>query len=328
VSYDQYLREAADRLELAARSLRPVLIHAASNYEGALPALIAARRLGIPFCYEVRGLWEYTAASKRPGWEQTERFELDRRLEAHTAAHADRIFTLTKALAAELVSRGVPENRIELLPNAVNLSFFQKAERDLELAGELGVGADTFVCGYIGSVVKYEGLDDLIAAMPALVQFAPDCKLLVVGGGDELTNLREQAALLGVSNYVVFTGKVPHADVLRYFSLLSAIALPRKPYTVCKLVSPLKPFEAMAMQVPQVVSDVDALGEIFEEGETALFHKAGDPDSLAQAMIQLAASPALRKLLADNAFEWVKKNGQWDDVVAPVTKFYSSSFLK
>lgn len=324
VPYDQYLLQAADVLEQAARRLRPAVIHAASNYEAALPALIAARRLGLPFCYEVRGLWEYTAASKKAGWEQTERFELDRMLETHAAAHADRVFTLTKALAAELVRRGVAEERIELLPNAVNLEFFKPLQPDQALAQQLGLGPDTFVCGYVGSVVKYEGLDDLIAAMPALLERVPDSRLLVVGDGDELANLREQAQRLGVSAQVTFTGRVAHAEVTRYFSLLSAIALPRKPYTVCKLVSPLKPFEAMAMRVPLVISDVDALGEIFEQGETALLHKAGDSASLAEAMIRLAESPTLRLHLADKAFAQVVRQSQWIQVIRPLGDFYAA----
>ncbi|USR41526.1 glycosyltransferase family 4 protein [Ectopseudomonas hydrolytica] len=325
VRYDLYLTKAAAELERAARRLRPAVIHAASNYEAALPALIAARRLGLPFCYEVRGLWEYTASSKKAGWEQTERFALDRMLEAHTAAHADKVFTLTKALATELVRRGVAEERIELLPNAVNLEFFKPLEPDRALAQQLGLGPDTFVCGYVGSVVKYEGLDDLITAMPALLRRVPDSRLLVVGDGDELANLREQAARLGVSAQVIFTGRVSHAEVTRYFSLLSAIALPRKPYTVCKLVSPLKPFEAMAMRVPLVVSDVDALGEIFEQGETALLHRAGDANSLAEAMIRLAESPALRQRLADNAFTQVSRHGQWSQVIRPLGEFYAAN---
>ena len=323
VLYDQYLLQSADVLEEAARRLRPTVIHAASNYEAALPALIAARRLGLPFCYEVRGLWEYTAASKKRGWEQTERFVLDRMLETHVTSHADKVFTLTRALATELMKRGVLEEFVELLPNAVNMGFFKPLESDRALAQQLGIGPDTFVCGYVGSVVKYEGLDDLIAAMPALLHRFPDSRLLVVGDGDELPNLREQAERLGVSAQVIFTGRVAHAEVTRYFSLLSAIALPRKPYTVCKLVSPLKPFEAMAMRVPLVVSDVDALGEIFEQGETALLHKAGDADSLAEAMIRLAENPALRERLADNAFAQVSRQSQWNQVIRPLGDFYA-----
>ncbi len=323
VSYEQYLLGAAEQLEQAARRLRPALIHAASNYEAALPALIAARRLGLPFCYEVRGLWEFTAASKKAGWEQTQRFELDRRLESLTAANADRVFTLTNALATELVNRGVDAGLIDLLPNAVNLSFFKRRDPDKALASQLGLRADTFVCGYIGSVVKYEGLDDLVSAMPALIRKVPDCKLLIVGDGDVLIELKELASRLGVSNYVEFTGKVPHAEIARYFSLLTTIALPRKPYTVCKLVSPLKPFEAMAMGVPLVVSDVDALGEIFEHGETALLHAAGDSDSLAECLIQLAESSTLCQHLVKNAFAQVSRESQWHQVLRPLTDFYA-----
>lgn len=323
VQYDRYIQEAADALEKIAYRLRPALIHAASNYEAGLPALMVARRLGIPFCYEVRGLWEYTAASKKPGWERSERFALDRMLETHVAKHADQVFTLTRALATELVQRGVNEERIKLLPNAVNLEFFKQTPKDHSLAEQLGIGEATFVCGYIGSIAKYEGLDDLITALPALIRRVPDSRFLVVGDGDELVNLREQAERLGVSGHVTFTGRVAHAEVKRYFSLFSAIALPRKPYTVCKLVSPLKPFEAMAMRVPLIVSDVDALGEIFEHGETALLHKAGDVDSLAAAMISLAESPVLRQRLADNAFDQVSRHSQWSQVVCPVYEFYA-----
>lgn len=323
VRYDKYIIESVEKLEQAAHRLRPRLIHAASNYEAALPALIAARRLGIPFCYEVRGLWEYTAASKKSGWENTERFRLDASLEAHTARNADRVYTLTKALAAELVHRGVPDTIIELLPNAVNLSFFKRAERDQQLASKLGVRDGTVVFGYIGSVVKYEGLDDLIAAMPKLLERVPDSKLIIVGDGDELDNLKSLADKLGVAQHVIFSGKVPHEDVIRYFSLLTVITLPRKPYKVCNLVSPLKPFEAMAMKVPLIVSDVDALGEIFVHKETALLHTAGDSHSLACAMIGLAENPELRNYLAHNSYRQVSRLSRWEQVIAPLSRYYS-----
>jgi glycosyltransferase involved in cell wall biosynthesis len=324
VSTDQYIINAADLLVEVALRLRPALIHAASNYESALPALIAAKRLGLPFCYEVRGLWEYTSASKKPRWEQTERFILDRMLETYTARHADQVFTLTGALANELVQRGINKEKIQLLPNAVNLEFFQNATRDVSLAAQLGIGEKTFVCGYVGSVVKYEGLDDLLAAMPELLKRVADSRLLVVGDGDELDNLRDQAARLGMSDKVIFTGRVSHTDIKSYYSLLNTVVLPRKPYSVCKLVSPLKPFEAMAMKIPLIVSDVDALKEIFEHDQTALIHKADDVETLAMAMIELAENPAKRVRLAKNAWEQVKQNSQWNFVVRPVCSFYTT----
>ena len=322
VQYDLYIQEAAAALITAAIRIKPAVIHAASNYEAGLPALIAARYLGIPFCYEVRGLWEYTAASKKPGWEHTERFDLDRMMEAHVAKNADQVFTLTRALANELVHRGVSETRIELLPNAVDLEHFKPRLRDDCLAEELGIGRDTFICGYIGSIVKYEGLDDLLTAFRAVADKIKNAKLLIVGAGNELPALYQRAERLGLASHVVFTGRVPHAEVLRYFSLLDVVVLPRKPYAVCKLVSPLKPFEAMAMRLPLIVSDVDALSEMFEHGETALIHEAGDHESLADAIIKLAENPSLRSYLSENAFKQVRPNSQWNKVVMPVSEFY------
>lgn len=322
IAYDEYLTNSVEVLLEAAQRIRPAIIHAASNYEAALPALIVARRLGIGFCYEVRGLWEFTAASKKGNWEKTERFQLDRLLEAHTARHADGVFTLTKALANELSARGVPTEHIQLLPNAVNLAFFKPTARDRLLARTLGLKDDTFVCGYIGSVVKYEGLDDLITAWKTVVDAHPNSRLLIVGDGDELNNLVLQAKRQGIDKQITFTGRVAHGEVRRFFSLFNAIALPRKPLDVCKLVSPLKPFEAMAMKVPLVVSDVDALGEIFVDGQTALLHKAGDSESLAKALITLAQDPLLQRRLSANAFNQVCMESQWEQVIRSLCNFY------
>src|SRR5699024_2228546 len=88
---DQYVMQAADAFVREARMLRPSIIQAASNYRTALPALIAARRLGIPFVYEVRGLWEFTEASAEPGFEETERFEAMRSLETLVASNSDQV---------------------------------------------------------------------------------------------------------------------------------------------------------------------------------------------------------------------------------------------
>ncbi|MFP3361273.1 glycosyltransferase, partial [Planococcus sp. SIMBA_143] len=80
---DAYVREAMIE--------KPEFILAASNYLSALPALIAARRLGVPFVYEMRGFWEVSAASVRPGWEQSDQYRLDRRYEDLVAREADRV---------------------------------------------------------------------------------------------------------------------------------------------------------------------------------------------------------------------------------------------
>lgn len=321
---DEYLLEAASIIERHAQSEMPSIIHAASNYESALPALIAARRLGLPFIYEVRGLWEYTAASKRVGWEDTERFHLDRTLESYVARNADRVFTLTRALARELVARGVSESKISLLPNAVDPTAFSRRPYDRDLARKLGIGEDHFVIGYIGSIVRYEGLDDLVVAFQKLRQNGIQSKLLIVGAGSELPELEALIQNVDFAGDVILTGRVPPQDVARYFSLLGAMALPRKSCSVCQLVSPLKPLEAMAAQVPLVVSNVSALAEMVQDEQTALICQAGDADSLSEALRRLALDKALRVRLSENAYSHVVAERTWQQVIANLTIAYEA----
>lgn len=314
VDYDEYLWRSADSIEQAALRLKPSVIQAASNYEAALPALIAARRLGIPFVYEVRGLWEYTAASKKPGWEHTERFDLDRRLETLVASHANHVFTLTTALADELVLRGVDPAIISLVPNGIDPEAFRPRERDTSAITELGLPEGAFVVGYVGSVVAYEGLDDLLGAARVLAVEYPKLHVVIVGDGDTRFRLEQQAKEYALGNHVIFTGKVPPDTVSRYFSIFDAIALPRKPCQVCRLVSPLKPLEAMAMNVPMIVSDVEALGEMVEDGVSALVHKSSDVESLANAIRLLMTTPDLGPELAKNARSQMLPARTWSNI--------------
>jgi len=313
---DQYIQECARMLAEEARAFRPALIQAASNHEAALPALLAARAVGVPFVYEVRGLWEYTSASKVAGWEGTERFALEAALETLVAREADLVFTLTAALADELVLRGVDRARIRLAPNAVDPDALRPLPRDAALAASLGLADGAFVAGYVGSVIGYEGLDDLVSALALLRRDVPGARLLVVGDGDALPALRTQAAAAGLADSVVFAGKVAPSDVPRYYALIDALCLPRKPFKVCQLVSPIKPVEAMLLRVPLVVSDVAALKEMVREGETALVHPAGDPRGLADCLLRLQRDRTLGQRLVAAAALDVLANRTWQHVTA------------
>ena len=269
---DEFLLAAADAITEAARRARPAVIHAASNHVNSLPALIAARRLGLPFVYEVRGLWELTAATRNVDWEQTERFELERALETHVAKHADHVLTLTEGLANELAARGVPRENIDILPNSVDPALFAPRRKDPEQQLRLGVSANSFTLVYAGSLLHYEGLDDLVRAVAALVAAGVDTALVVAGDGEALDSLQRLCVELGVERRVKFLGRIDPRDIPELWSVADAAAFPRKPFEVCQLVSPLKPLEPMAMGIPVVVSDVAALREMVQDRETGLVH--------------------------------------------------------
>src|SRR5690606_10863177 len=174
--------------------------------ENALPALIAARRCGLPFVYEVRGLWEYTAASRLPGYEQEQRFALERDLETLVARQADHVLAINEELAAELRQRGVPAERISLAPNAAYPD--ERPLPDPDLRRVLGLPEQAFVVGFAGSMTRYEGLDDLLRALAIVADEVPQLHVLLVGGGESKAELEVLARGLGLEARVHFAGRL------------------------------------------------------------------------------------------------------------------------
>ncbi|NKJ43120.1 glycosyltransferase [Novosphingobium sp. SG720] len=317
--YVHYIPAAARALEERYRALRPALVMAASNHLVALPALIAARRLGIPFAYEVRGFWEVTKMSREESYRATPAYQVQERLEAAIAQAADQVFTLTGPMAEELVARGVEPGKIALLPNSCDPARFTPRPRDIARAHALGIPADVQVIGYVGTFVDYEGLDDLAAACALLKAQGHAFRLLLVGSentsGSERGPIAEAiadiAARGGFAEWLIMPGRVPHDEVESWYSLIDVCPFPRKPWPVCEMVSPMKPLEALAMEKAVVVSDVRALAEMIAHEDTGLAFAKGDVASLAQALARLIGDPALRAALGRRGRRWVEAERTW-----------------
>ncbi len=317
---DEYMARAADAIEKVVRERGVAIVHAASNYENALPALIAARRAGLPFVYEVRGLWEFTNASRLPGYEQQERFALERDLETLVARSADHVLAINEDLAAELRRRGVPAERISLARNGAYA--VDRPDPDPELRRTLDIPDGAFVVGFAGTLTRYEGLDDLLRAVARLGSDGRQVHALLVGTGEAWAGLEQLAQELEISSRVHFAGRVAPADVRAHLALCDCVALPRKPLRVCELVAPLKPVEAMAMGLPLVVSNVAPLRRLVEDGRTGRVHAAGDPDALARCLADLAANPEATRRMGEAARRVVEAEFGWDLVATDVAAVY------
>lgn len=286
-------------IERVAKEWRPDIIHAHSPALCGMAGLRTARRLGMPFVYEIRAFWEDAAVGNGTGSEGSIKYRLTRALENRVVAKADAVFTICNGLRDDLVSRGHDGDKIALSPNGVDLTLFgHPPPRDETLVASIGIGSGP-VIGFIGSFYDYEGLDDLIAAMPALRKHHPNAQLLLVGGGPMDAALRAQAAASGVGEAIVFTGRVPHDEVERYYSLIDVLAYPRKKSRLTDLVTPLKPLEAMAQQRIVAASDVGGHRELIEDGVSGLLFPPDDPQAIAAALAGFVDAkerwPAMRK---------------------------------
>jgi PEP-CTERM/exosortase A-associated glycosyltransferase len=317
----------ARRTHVLVREFAPDVLHVHSPVLNALPALRVAKANRIPIVYEVRALWEDAAVDHGTTREGTPRYRLSRALETFAMRRVGHVTTICEGLRREIVGRGVPDERVTVVPNAVDAREFAfDAPADAGLRARLGL-ADACVVGFAGSFYRYEGLDLLIDAAALLAPRWPSLRVMLVGGGPQESALRAQAAARGVAERVVFTGRVHHSDVSRYYGLIDVLAYPRRAMRLTDLVTPLKPLEAMALGKMLVASDVGGHRELVRDGETGFLFRAGDVGALAasiESMLerrdQWPRVAAQARRFVEHERTWARSVRRYEDVYAAVTR--------
>jgi len=316
------MQQLESRLEEVAREIRPDIIHAHSPVLNAIPAIKVARRLAIPVVYEIRAFWEDAAVDHGSTAEGSLRYRITRALETRAIRQVDHAFTICEGLRGDILARGIAAEKITVIPNAVDVESFQLASPpDPQLLEQWGLTGKTVV-GFVGSFYAYEGLDLLLDAVPELLRQRPDVRVLLVGGGPQETNLRKQVDRLGLGEYVIFTGRVPHKEVGRYYDLVNVLAYPRHPMRLTELVTPLKPLEAMAQGQLFVASDVGGHKELIDHGQTGILFEAGNRESLAEAIINLLEAPDTWPAIRANGRAFVENVRNWRNSVANYVEPY------
>jgi PEP-CTERM/exosortase A-associated glycosyltransferase len=312
------------RLTEVAKQVQPHIIHAHSPVLNALPALNVGRALGIPVVYEIRAFWEDAAVDHGTTREGSLRYRATRALETRAIRQAAHVFTICEGLQADIAARGVPANKVTVIPNAVDVDAFALAQPpEPALQARWGLAGRT-VIGFIGSFYAYEGLDLLVQAMPALLQARPHACLLLVGGGPQGSALKAQVKTLGLEHAVVFTGRVPHQEVARYYDLVDVLAYPRHSMRLTELVTPLKPLEAMAQGKLFVASDVGGHRELVEHGKTGVLFPSDDASALASALLDLLNRPESWGALRQQGRHFVESVRNWRNSVARYRPVYES----
>lgn len=315
------MRATARRLEAVARQHRPDILHAHSPVLNALPALRVGRRLSLPVVYEVRAFWEDAAVSASGGAPNGLRYRLSKAIEGFALRRAAAVTTICEGLKQDMIRRGIPAGKITVIPNAVEAERFDPDRpRDAELARKFGLDGNV-VLGFIGSFYRYEGLDILIRALPALRQRHPGARLLLVGGGPEDQVLRDLTTSLGLDGTVLFTGRVPHDEVDRLYSLIDLFVYPRRRMRLTDLVTPLKPLESMAMRRAVVASDVGGHRELIADGTGYLF-AADDVDDLVATLARAIEDRPRWPELTARALDFVRTERSWASSVSRYEPVY------
>ena len=258
------------------------------TFFAAMAAAACAKRYRVPFVMDVRDLWP--AAITELGVIKN-RIVVDwlERLELSLYHRATRVVTVTDAFRENLLSRGIPPDKVEVVPNGADVDYWQPGDRNNRLRNTLGL-QESFVVLYIGAHGISHSLHKIIQAA-AKLSHIPAIRFLFVGEGAEKNKVVDEAQRLGLDN-VQFIDAVEKSAVRDYYQLADVCLVPLRNVPLFETFIPSKIFEIMAMARPIVASVAGEAAQILERSGSALVVPPEDVAGIAGSIEHLHCNRA------------------------------------
>jgi colanic acid biosynthesis glycosyl transferase WcaI len=279
-----------------------VILASSPPFFVALAGWALARRQRCPWVFEVRDLWP--ASIRAVGVSRSRLLDLVERVELGLYRDAARVLCLTHSFEEELVARGIPAEKIDVVTNGVDAAFFHRGVVRFDARARLGIGEDAFLAGYIGTTGLAHGLTTLLDAAERL-RDRTEVHLLILGEGAERKTLQKEAKRRGLHR-VHFGDNVPHADIPSYLAALDVSIVHLRPDPLFRTVIPSKIFESMAMGVPILMGVEGESAQIVAEAGAGVCIPSGDADAMARALLELQGDAAGRAEMGRRGMEAVR----------------------
>ncbi|WP_426369358.1 TIGR04063 family PEP-CTERM/XrtA system glycosyltransferase [Pseudocolwellia sp. HL-MZ7] len=311
VNYLHHINHLAKRIEQAVIADKPDVIQTHSPMFNALAAIKVGKKYNIPVTYEVRALWEDAAVDTGKTTEGSLKYKTIKAIEQSAFDKADAVSCICNGLKEDLIKRGIPESKLYVTPNAVDIDNFKPLyQRNAELEKLFNL-ANKKVVAFVGTFFKYEGLSYAIDAINIISKTRDDIHLLLVGAGNELENLQKQVTALNLEKFVTFVGRVPFENVGDYYSLADVMVFPRESIRLTELVTPLKPLESMAQFKPVIASDIGGHRELINHNKTGFLFEADNSDALANTILNVIDDTQLLTQISEAGLVYVTEERNW-----------------
>jgi len=299
------------------------LVHSHSSYLNGVRANQAAKAIGVPSVYEVRGLWQDTASIGQGINQSHWKYRLISYMDLKAMTGADRVIAISESLREELIHKGVNAEKINVIPNGVDTENFTPRLKSQRLITQYELD-DKLILGFIGSIRKIEGLSLVLRSLSNLKADSNKICFLIVGSGDdEISKLKNITTKLGLQDMVIFCGRVPHNEIQNYYSIMDILVYPRIDAKVNHKVTPLKPLEAMAMEKVVIASDVGGLKELVAHQKNGLLFKVENSDDFVDQVTSIAANRDAMIELGKKARQWVMQERDWNKIVPLYDNIYT-----
>ncbi|MCZ6675713.1 MAG: glycosyltransferase [Candidatus Poribacteria bacterium] len=299
------------------------LVHAHSPVLCGFPAFKAAKAQKIPFVYEIRGFWEDSCVQGGKFGPKSFPYKLSRYLETRLFRKVNAVIAISQHMIDDIVARGIDAVKVYKVPNGVDVNRFIPLKRDQTLLDKYQLQECT-VIGFIGSFYRFEGLECLIRAIAEIAPKMPQVRLILVGGGEEEKCIQQLTQQLQLTDTVIFVGRVPHTEVLKYDSVMDILVYPRYSDRTTNLVTPLKPLEAMAMGKAVIGSDVGGIHELLNNGNEGILFQAQNTNDLAEKIMHLIDDVNARQKLGKKARDYILRERTWERIAPRYLKIYES----
>lgn len=345
ITPEDRLEQEVDEALRIVSELRPHVLHATTDYRNALVAQAVSAATGIPWIFEVRGLMEQTWIASHPSEELRRRAARSEKVQRIAAVEGDlvraasSVVTLSRTMADVLVRRGVPADRIVLVPNGIDASLLRDRLNPREARDQVGavLPADALAVGAVSALVDYEGFDTLLHAVAQIIHDESSPRplrdrlhIVLVGDGTAAPALAESARELGLADRILMPGRVPRSEARLWVQALDLVVVPRRDLDVSRTVTPQKPVEAMALGRPVVVSDLPALRETVTD-QAGRVHGTlvppDDPRALAEAVAEHLVGGGLPES-ERAAARWAAQERTWPVLMAQYELAYCGAVQK
>ena len=266
-----------------------------------------ARKLGVPHILEVNAPLAYEQEKMRGLEMKTFARQMEKRIFQET----DRVLVVSKELKEFVKSCDVPDDRIVILPNAVDPERFISTETETPVAENLNFNGHQ-VIGFVGSLKPWHGTETLLEAFAKLYKDNKNIRLLIVGDGPGRESLEQFSRDNHLEDAVVFTGKISHHDIPKYIDAMDIAVAPYTPNDNFYF-SPIKIFEYMMMEKAVVGARIGQVEDIINHRENGMLFEPGNIPQLSDTLNQLVSDQSLCKKLGDTAKAWVRQERTWDN---------------